>query len=313
MSATRDNSSIYEYYWLRPENGLWRARDFQVLSDVVFEKPILDFGAGDGAVSFLRAGGRLSPHYDAFSETLDTTAFFSGADIYDQFHGRSSNVVATPANYRIDVGFDLKPNLLAKASMFNFYDRTVVGDGNAPLPFDAGTFQTVFSNIVYWLDEPGRVVSELSRVTKSGGKVVLHVPSDQLAQYSFYNKYYVEAGRPLEMRFLEALDLGRLANNIKISRSEAEWRTVFDAAGLTVERARGYLSGALIRFWDVGLRPFSPFIIEMANALPMADRARIKRRWVEETSRLFEGFMAVQDELERAEPPSFFLFVLRKP
>ena len=78
--------SIYEYYWMRPENALWRARDFQVMDGVVLERPSLDFGAGDGAISFLRAGGLLNENYDAFSYSLDTTQFFKGADVYDQFH-----------------------------------------------------------------------------------------------------------------------------------------------------------------------------------------------------------------------------------
>src|SRR5262249_37011678 len=112
---------------MRPENALWRARDFQVMEDVRFERPILDFGAGDGAVSFLRAGGRLAPHYDAFSETIDTTRFFDGADIYDQCSDRADQVVLKEPSYRIDVAFDRKTNLLAKAGKLKFYDRTVVG------------------------------------------------------------------------------------------------------------------------------------------------------------------------------------------
>ncbi len=307
-----NSKAIYEYYWMRPENALWRARDFQVLEDVKFEHPILDFGAGDGAFSFLRAGGRLSPHYDAFSETMDTSNFFRGADIYDQFNNLSSNVVQEKANYRIDVAFDLKANLLSKAEKLDFYDQIVVGNGNDLLPFSDGHFKTVFSNILYWLKDPLGATQELSRITESGGKIVLTVPSDQLSSYSFYKKYFLEKGRPAAAKFLELLDFGRLANNIKVSKSGDDWENIFAQCGLEVTTRRNYISGALARLWDIGLRPFSPFMIEMANKMGREERAAIKARWVDETYELFKGFLDVQADLEKEEPTAFFMFVLTK-
>ena len=303
---------IYEYYWLRPENALWRARDFQIMADVEFERPSLDFGAGDGAVSFLRAGGRLAPRYDAFTETLDTSKFFAGADVYDQFHDVEGQIIAKPANYTIDVGFDLKANLAAKARKLNFYGDLVIGDGNDALPFANAQFRTIFSNIVYWLRDPVQVMSELSRITAPDGKLVLYLPSDRLADYSFYNKHYMTAGQPAAMQFLQILDMGRLANNIKIARSAEPWEEVFANAGLQVLVRRNHISGALVRLWDVGLRPFSPFLIDMANRLAESARDDVKRRWVDETYPLFEGFLNVQPLLEAEEPPAFYLYILGK-
>lgn len=304
--------AIYEYYWMRPENALWRARDFQVMEDVVFEGPILDFGAGDGAISFLRAGGMLNPHYDAFSETMDTSRFFAGEDVYNQFHGISNDIVAQEPRYKIDVAFDLKKNLLAKAARLNLYKRIVIGDGNGPLPFEEGEFNTVFSNIVYWLQDPVSVMAELARITAPGGRLVLFLPSDRLADYSFYNKYYLQKGMPAATEFLKLLDMGRLGNNIKISKSAEEWERIFDNAGLGVLQRRDHISGAMVRLWDVGLRPFSPFMIQMANTLDRDARAAAKSRWVTETYELFEGFLKLQPELEQEEPTAFFMYVLQK-
>lgn len=309
----QDYRSIYEYYWLRPENALWRARDFQVMADIDFEGPSLDFGAGDGAVSFLRAGGRLAPHYDAFSESLDTSQFFSGADVYDQFHDVSGEIVAKPADYQMDVAFDLKDNLLAKARKMNFYRKIVSGDGNAKLPFADNEFRTVFSNIVYWLQDPHHAIAELARILAPGGKLVLFLPSDHLADYSFFNKYYLGNGKPEALKFLQILDMGRVANNIKVSKSAAAWEEIFSAAGLSVVVRRNHICGALVRLWDIGLRPFSPFMIQMANRLPAAERAEAKRRWVEETYPLFEGFLGLQPDLEKQEPTAFFMYVVTKP
>jgi SAM-dependent methyltransferase len=307
-----DYRPLYEYYWLRPENALWRSRDFQVMEDISFDGPSLDFGAGDGAVSFLRAGGQLALSYDAFSETLDTSRFYLGDDIYDQFNDLSEDVVAIPATYQIDVGFDKKENLLAKARKLNLYRKTVAGDGNERLPFRDNEFRTIFSNIVYWCNDPHAVMSELARITMPGGRLILFLPSNRLANYSFYNEYYLGKGRPVETRFLEMLDMGRLARNIKVSKSADGWESIFRDTGLDVIIRRNHISGALVRLWDIGLRPFSPFMIQMANRLNGADRAKAKKRWVDETYDLFKGFLDLQPALEKEEETAFFLFVLQK-
>lgn len=307
-----DYRSIYEYYWMRPENAVWRARDFQVMVDVEFRGRSLDFGAGDGAISFLRAGGKLKKEYDAFSETTDTSKFFDRDDVYDQFSNLTDEIVEKNAEYNIDVAFDLKKNLLAKANKMKLYDKIVVGDGNKTLPFEDEEFDTVFSNIVYWLNDPLKVFYELSRITRVGGQIVVYLPSENIANYSFYSKYYLDSSKPKMMEFLKILDMGRLENNVKISRSAAGWEDIFKKVGLTVTRRRNHISGAMVRLWDIGLRPFSPFMIQMANQLSPEQRADAKTRWVEETYDLFEGFLNIQPDLEAREPTAFFMYVLEK-
>ena len=99
---------------------------------------------------------------------------------------------------------------------------------------------------------------------------------------------------------------------IKISRSASGWEEVFSRCGLDVAVRHNHISGTLVRLWDIGLRPFSPFMIQMANTLSRDERARIKQRWVDETYDLFEGFLKIQSDLESTEPAAFFLFVLSK-
>ena len=232
--------------------------------------------------------------------------------MYDQFHDISGEIIAEPAKYQIDVAFDLKENLLAKAGKMNLYKKIVVGDGNQLLPFEAEEFNTVFSNIVYWLNDPNKVIGELARITRKDGQIVLFLPSDHLADYSFFNNHYLSKGKPASTAFLSILDMGRLANNIKISRSADGWEQIFDAAGLDLVVRRQHISGAMVRLWDIGLRPFSPFMIEMANSLTPERRSQIKRRWVDESYELFSGFLALQPQLEQEEPTAFYMYVLRK-
>ena len=62
---------------------------------------------------------------------------------------------------------------------------------------------------------------------------------------------------------------------------------------------------------DVGLRPFSPFTIEMANSLNLIKRKYIKMRWVNETFELFDGFSDIQEDLEKKSQQHLF-FCSRK-
>lgn len=304
--------SLYEYYWLRPENALWRARDLQMMKNVKIVSPSLDFGAGDGALSFIRAGGQLSLEYDAFTEIKNTKNFFSGKDIFDQTKPESLIKLIKQPNYKIDVAFDHKSNLLSKARKLNFYKKTILGDGNLKLPFEDETFKTIFSNIIYWLNDPKKVLEELHRISKINGKLILFLPSLNSKNYSFYFKNYLNNKRPEKFKFLEDIDRGRISKTLNRSKSFDDWKKIILQAGFEIEIFKKYISGSLTRIWDIGLRPFSPFTIEMANSLDISKRLEIKKRWVNETYNLFEGFLNIQEELEKKEPPSFIFFILKK-
>nr|WP_245304405.1 methyltransferase domain-containing protein [Rhizobium aethiopicum] len=59
--------------------------------------------------------------------------------------------------------------MLKKAAGFGLYAETVVGDGNEPLPFEDDSFDTIFSNIVYWLNDPASAMAELCRILRPAG------------------------------------------------------------------------------------------------------------------------------------------------
>ncbi len=45
-------------------------------------------------------------------------------------------------------------NLIRKAQKLSLYNQFIIADANKPLPFDNDNCQTIFSNIIYWLDNP---------------------------------------------------------------------------------------------------------------------------------------------------------------
>ena len=46
-----------------------------------------------------------------------------------------------------------KKNLLTKANQFNLYEKLIQHDSNKKFPFEDETFETIFSNTFYWLND----------------------------------------------------------------------------------------------------------------------------------------------------------------
>ena len=299
-------STLLEYFWLRPETAVWRAFDCAALRDEKFVAPILDLGCGDGAFSFLRAGGRYSLEYDFASQAGDLDQFYSNKDIYDHFDpSKAGNVVKSKPGYQIDIGFDHKQALLDKAALTGFYKRTVEGDANTELPFETASIATVYSNIIYWLDNYPTTLREIARVLKPNGKCIVQVPSENFRAFSFYQRLFVKTRDP-KWEWLKLLDRGR-SDNIKNCKSEHEWTADFEAAGLKVESCDAYLPKLIVEAWDIGLRPISPMLIEMADALTPEKRSAIKQKWV---ANLLPMLRPLCDHLGTEN--GFYLFRLRR-
>jgi SAM-dependent methyltransferase len=298
--------ALLEYFWLRPETAVWRALDCAALHDIEFTAPILDIGCGDGALSFMRAGGRYSIHYDFSTQTGKLDQFFEGEDIYNHFDAsKAGEIVATPARYKIDFGFDHKQALLDKAGLIGLYKKTIAGDANRPLPFDDASLSTVYSNILYWLEDYPTTLRQIARILKPGGQCILQVPSENFRDFSFYQRLFVRTGDQ-KWEWLKSLDRGR-SDNIKNCKSERDWTRDFANAGLRVERCTPYLPGLVLEAWDIGLRPISPMLIEMSNELTAEKRASIKRKWVDN---LLPMLLPLCDYI--SDKNGFLLFVLRK-
>lgn len=305
-NAERYLRPLLEYFWLRPETAVWRTLDCVALDGIEFRGPSLDLGCGDGAFSFLRAGGRYRMDYDFASEASNLDKFFANADIYDNANPTlTGDVVDAPPQYTFTYGFDHKIALLMKADKTGLYEHTTVGDGNEPLPFARGTFQSVYSNILYWLESYRDTLASLYDVIRPGGQLVVQVPSERFREFSFYHQLFTKTQDPA-WKWLELLDRGRM-DNIKNCQTEAEWSADFNEAGFEVERCTPYLSKLVIQAWDIGLRPLSPMLIEMANALDGKKRQEIKRKWVDNLLPLLLPLCNMPSDQN-----GFYLFALRR-
>jgi SAM-dependent methyltransferase len=214
-------------------------------------------------------------------------------------------------DYQIDVGFDHKDNLLKKAGLLGMYRETKVGDGNQPLPFADASFSSVFSNIVYWLDEPASALAEIRRVLKPGGQACLMLPNTTLPDYSFYNQLHFKP-QDAQWSFLSQLDRGRFGDNIKHARSHATWRQYFAEAGLNVVYHKRHLSKPVIQIWDIGLRPLFPVLLKMANQVSAENLGAIKQEWIETLQHFLAPMVAMDDVLGQAAEPGFHCYIVAR-
>ena len=294
-------------YWLRPENAFWMCLRSLTLGRCAIRSPSCDMACGDGVFSFLHAGGEFDQRFDVFGAVghLDRVTD-EHADMFDAGGARYAPRITRPAACRIDVGADLKPELLQKAATLGFYQRLVEHDCNRPLPFPDQAFATVYCNSAYWIRAVDRLLRELRRITRPDGTVILHVKLAALQDYTLR-----AFRRQLGDRFLELIDRGRRGCWPTIG-TRSQWEQRFKQAGLTIADATPFVTRTHAHIWDVGLRPFAPLLVRMANALTPELRVEIKHDWVALLLELLEPLCRPDFDLfAEASEPAEIQYVLR--
>jgi len=271
------------------------------LKKIKFASPMLDLGCGDGTFSFTLFGGKCDIDFDTFrTETKD---FYKGRDIYDQPPKIKPRILVKP-RMKIDVGLDWKKNLLDKAKDLKLYDRLIQHDLNKPLPFDNECFNTIFSNVFYWIKNLSQLLSECNRILKKKGKLILCVPDVRFRENLIYNLFLSHGHL-----WAKYLDRG-IYSNIGHCYSYTNWKKLLEHSGFRTIKHSNYLSENFVQFHNIGMRPYSPYVIEMANSLKSATRKRIKRRLMEEITPIIESYVEYETSLKSC--GSFHLFVLQK-
>jgi len=311
MITSTTFDALLNVFWLRPETALWRELDIRAMRSFVFRGPSLDIGCGDGIFSFIRAGGRFSPDFDAFRSLSGLDRYFDNVDVFDAYDAELLPAVVAPPSYRIDFAFDHKANLLSKAAQLGLYGTLKQGDANRALPFEDESLESVFSNILYWLDEPQEALNEIRRILRPGGQACLMLPNETFPEFSFYNQLCVKPGDS-KWAFLERLDRGRLEVNQRQAIPRRVWEAMFGRAGLAVVSHKAHLSKTVVLGWDIGLRPLFPVLHRMAQAVGPDKLPDIKREWVATLRQFLEPIADMDDTLSQGAEPAFNCYILEK-
>lgn len=221
-------------------------------------------------------------------------------DIYDTT--KIENIydyVSFPAKKNIMLAVDHKPELLKQAKQLRFIQNTLIQDANKTIEFQ--NIDVVYSNILYWLNDPIKVLKELDLRLHKGSRIVLVFPNENFYKYC---KSYIYK----ESKVWSLINRGR-ANNIMWKMNILEFESkVCKTTNLKIQRFQTYLSELNLKIWDIGFRPFSSPLIKMANSLMPKNRQEIKEEWVA-TARPYVDYI-MEDELINGEKNGAFNFVV---
>ncbi len=262
-------------HWLRPESALWDAIASSVIASVRFDSPSLDLGCGNGIFSFITAGGSFSPEFDWY-RNVDVKGFWTHGDVYDCLRApfEPAWIVRKP-EASFDGALDGKPNLLRQAEALGFYRWVAASNANHGLPFQEESFQTIFSNMLYWLNSAEASLKEVWRILRWGGRAFLCLPDPKLKEYCM-SYHWRESGSPI----LHLLNRGR-SESIRWTISQSELGRLSHSLRFKMVSHHSYLSPLTLRVWDIGLRPLFPVLIRMVEKMSEANRRSIKSDWID--------------------------------
>lgn len=281
------------------------------MDSISFDGPAADLGCGDGTLSYIMAGGKIG-NFDLYGETNSLGKFNKGADIYNRIAGQGKALDADGSGlrYKFTYGIDHKEGLISKAKRFGgLYENTLVHDLNKKIPLAGGRFILAFSNVLYWLEDVKDVLADWNRILAPKGKLILFVPNSNFKEKAwFYYRAPHKGGR----KYYNYFDRG-YGSLIKHCYKSGEWERMFKKNGFRVVNHVKYLTDPVMEIWNIGTRPISPLLINMANNIVPEKRRRIKEEWVN----YFYRFMApiVHDEFNKKPKEghyAFHFYVLEK-
>jgi len=293
-------------YWIRPESAIWRTLDVLVLRNLNFKKPILDIGCGDGTFTFTKFGGEVYSSYDVYRTINQIKGFLNGVDIHNQLNSIKPKISKKP-HIKVDVGLDLKKNLLKKAKNLHIYQKLIEHNANNILPFHDDQFNTIFSNTFYWMKNVKHILNESHRITSKNARIIICVPDRKLKKNMVYNQYLLH-----NYQWAKILDRDNFSHINQNFYTFREWKSIFSDCGLKIEFHSDYISEKLVEFYNFGSRYFSPYIIEMANKLNLKSRTESKTKAVKEITNLSRAYLDYEIKQIDKKNNCFHIFSLKK-
>lgn len=291
-------NSFLEMNWLRPENAAWDTVASMLLSEHL--KPgqtIMDVGCGNGLTTFISSGGRMSLTYDWYVNT-NPNGFDQNADIYD-FDNKidiSEHIAKKPAIVW-EKGVDHKAALIAQAAKLSLYRESQIADLDTKSGVTAldGSYDLIFSNILYWLRNPQLVLEQCAKSLKPDGTLLVAFPNENF--FAYCESYQYEEKKS---EFLRLLNRGRReTHHWTMSLGKFQKLLKTHKIGLEVVEHTPYLSERTLNYWDFGLRPLSVPMLNLTARMAPDERLRFKKDWIQNISDLYyEMFLLELQSLE---------------
>jgi SAM-dependent methyltransferase len=237
--------------------------------------------------SYITLGGRFTSTPDQFRAVSTTNTFREGDyDAFDHYDPTYLIEIAEKPGLTYDMGTDWKVNMIKKAENLDFYGKLIQHDNNQPLELADESMGYVYSNSAHWVERFEEHITDLVRILKPGGHLVLQVRNTKIMDYSsqVYAPY-------MDEKFHKIIAAGRV-DTWKGFKPRDEILSILDGIkGAHMVGNEPVLGTTLAHIWDIGLRPLFNPLVKMANSLDVAKRTEIKEEWCLIFEELLGGFV----------------------
>jgi len=274
-------------FWLRPENALFNTFKSNSYNSLKFESPSLDLSCGDGIFQAIHLGAKFPDDFDYYLSTKASNFSHDNfVDIYDHYESDYNVKYLVPPSQQIDYGTDWKQELLNKAEKTGIYKNLILHDNSVlPLPFDDSFFKTIYSNSIYWVKNVEGLTKEIFRISRNDATVGLQVLTPSIFEtFKFFEKFLSE-------KAISILDRQR-HSTMPSQKTYHEWKELFENNGFIIKKTVPMAPNKIIfDIWNIGLRPISHLLIRMSDSLPLEEKRKIKKEWVEIFFELFKPLL----------------------
>lgn len=312
-------SELLTTMWLRPERALMESHMMSVLYNFIpsVSNKSLEWGCGDGGISFVTLGGEYNFEYDDYLEVeWINNARNSGSgtnlDFFDFIADISQDPVKKGTNFTFSDGVSWKDSHIVKAERLGFHDKLIAQDFNTTLPYGANYFDFILATNLFWIDnenELGQIMIDLSRVLEKGGKLVSIFPQPN-------NQDFIVAHKLIgaDQTWINMLDRG-ISNNLLYNAQDLGYfERLAKLSGLKITCAVEYCPSLISTIYQIGFRPMFPVFMNMYEKLKKVSPEKfleIKRQWIDTVSD-FMLPLCETDWMEENVPNTWYLFEFEK-
>jgi SAM-dependent methyltransferase len=305
---------LLSIYWLRPETALARAEDCIFVRDYCREYlergKNIEMGCGNGLLSFIMAGGKIDFEYDVFLD-VDNPELYSTTpkDIFDKISDRKVKFDDSLLKYSYDYGVDWKEGLLSQSGRYsNLYKKVLQADLNQAVQLEK-KYDTIFCNMLYWLNDPQEVLEKWGSLLKENGKIILFLTNQNFKDRGWL---YYKAPHKGTLDYLNYFDRGYGEMSFK-DFTKDQWEEIFKKAGYSVEKCVNARNDTIMNIWNIGTRPIASPIMIMAEKLGLNERREVKKYWVDFFYEFFKPIIEKSKTVScKDENCSYYFYVLNK-
>lgn len=297
-------------YWLRPTTALIRTLESEILGLEKYKgTKTLELACGDGTNGHIAAGGMVADEFDVFKSLplISAEDFFGGkTDLYDSFAETEDHIYKIQPTDFWTKGIDHKENLLKKAALIGSYNHLECRDLNTGLNEPADTYDLVFSNSIYWVENIEKILKDIFDCLKPGGVAKLSIIKNSFIDEMAWSKLK-------DYDFKKYVDMGRHQHYQQLV-DEKTWESRFKKAGFDLVSKTPTFNRNLVHMVEFhDYREISPLTTFMANSLDERSLKKVKTYWMEYAQFTFEKMYAENFFLATPSDSYYHIYDLKKP